>query len=66
MKEIVIAGSTRTPGGKYGGTLKRFSAPQLGAIVIKGVIKRSGRPESDQIRQGLPRSGEAFLKRPLQ
>jgi len=42
MKEIVIAGSTRTPGGKYGGTLKRFSAPQLGAIVIKGVIKRSG------------------------
>ena len=42
MKEIVIAGSTRTPGGKYGGTLKRFSAPQLGAIVIKEVIKRSG------------------------
>jgi acetyl-CoA C-acetyltransferase len=42
MKEIVIVSSTRTPGGKYGGTLKRFSAPQLGGIVIKEVIKRSG------------------------
>jgi len=42
MKEIVIVGSTRTPGGSFGGTLKRFSAPKLGAVVIKEVIKRSG------------------------
>lgn len=41
MKEVVIVGSTRTAGGKYDGTLKRFSAPQLGAIVIKEVIKRA-------------------------
>ena len=39
MKEIVIVGSTRTPGGSFGGTLKRFSAPKLGAVVIKEVIK---------------------------
>lgn len=42
MKEIVIVGSNRTAGGKYGGTLQKFSAPQLGAVVIKDVIKRSG------------------------
>ena len=42
MKEIVIVGSTRTPGGSFGGTLKKFSAPKLGAVVIKEVIKRSG------------------------
>lgn len=41
MKEVVIVGSTRTAGGKYDGTLKRFSAPKLGAIVIKEVIKRA-------------------------
>ena len=42
MKEIVILSSTRTAGGKYGGTLKNFSAPKLGAIVIEEAIKRAG------------------------
>jgi acetyl-CoA C-acetyltransferase len=42
MKEIVILGAARTAGGKYGGTLQKLTAPQLGATVIKEVIKRSG------------------------
>lgn len=42
MREVVIVGSARTAGGKYGGTLQNLTAPQLGAAVIKDVIKRSG------------------------
>ena len=42
MKEVVILSSARTAGGKYGGTLKNFTAPKLGAIVIEDVIKRAG------------------------
>lgn len=42
MREVVIVGSARTAGGKYGGTLQKITAPQIGAAVIKEVIKRSG------------------------
>lgn len=42
MREIVIVGSARTAGGKYSGTLQNVTAPELGAAVIKEVIKRSG------------------------
>ena len=42
MREVVIVGSARTAGGKFEGTLKNFTAPDLGAVVIKDVIKRSG------------------------
>jgi acetyl-CoA C-acetyltransferase len=46
MREIVILGSARTAGGKYGGTLQNLSAPDLGAVVIKEVVERSGiKPE---------------------
>ncbi len=50
MREVVILGSTRTAGGKYGGTLQKVTAPKLGAAVIKEVIKRSG-IEADVIDQ---------------
>lgn len=42
MREVVILGSGRTAGGKYGGSLKSMTAPQFGGQVIKEVIKRSG------------------------
>jgi acetyl-CoA C-acetyltransferase len=42
MRELVILGSARTAGGSFGGSLKSFTAPQLGAAAIKEVIKRSG------------------------
>jgi acetyl-CoA C-acetyltransferase len=38
----VIAGAVRTPTGKFLGSLAGFTAPQLGAIVIKEVVRRSG------------------------
>ncbi len=40
--EAVIVGAVRTPTGKFLSNLAGFSAPQLGAIVIKEVIRRSG------------------------
>jgi acetyl-CoA C-acetyltransferase len=42
MREVVILGSNRTAGGKYGGTLQNVTAPDLGAVVIKDVIERAG------------------------
>jgi acetyl-CoA C-acetyltransferase len=41
MKEVVIVSGVRTAQGKFAGALKSFSAPQLGGIVIKEVVKRA-------------------------
>src|SRR5438105_11023002 len=38
----VIVGAARTPTGKFLSTLASFTAPQLGAIVIKEAVRRSG------------------------
>ncbi len=42
MSDIVIAGALRTAIGKFGGSLARTPAPELGAIVIRALIERSG------------------------
>jgi acetyl-CoA C-acetyltransferase len=42
MKEVVIVAATRTPIGSFGGSLSSLSATQLGAIVIKSAIEKSG------------------------
>ncbi|MEW5908683.1 MAG: acetyl-CoA C-acyltransferase [Thermodesulfobacteriota bacterium] len=42
MKKVVILGSGRTAGGKFGGSLQNMTAPQFGAVVVKEVISRSG------------------------
>lgn len=41
-REPVIVGAARTPVGKLLGDLSTMSAPQLGAIAIKGALERSG------------------------
>src|SRR5881398_3666950 len=38
----VIVGAVRTPTGKFLSNLASFTAPQLGAIVIKEAVRRSG------------------------
>src|SRR5690349_25005239 len=50
----VIVGAVRTPTGKFLGNLASFTAPQLGAIVIKEVVSRSGiSPDSiDEVIMG--------------
>ena len=41
MKEVYIISAVRTPIGSFGGSLKGFSATQLGGFAIKGAIERA-------------------------
>jgi acetyl-CoA C-acetyltransferase len=56
--EIVIVSAARTAVGKFGGTLAKTPASELGAIVIKALLERSG-VTGDQI-------GEVILGQVLQ
>ena len=42
MDDVVIVGAVRTAVGKFGGTLAKIPAPQLGAAVIKALLQRTG------------------------
>src|SRR5216110_1848992 len=44
MTDIVIVAAQRTAVGKFGGTLPRTPAPELGAHVIKGLLAKTGVP----------------------
>jgi acetyl-CoA C-acetyltransferase len=49
MKEVYIISAVRTPIGSFGGSLKDFSATQLGAIAIKAAVERANiKPEQVQ------------------
>ncbi len=41
MEDIVIVSAVRTAVGKFGGSLAKIPAPQLGAIVIKEALARA-------------------------
>ncbi len=47
MKQPVIVSIVRTPTGSFGGSLKDFSAVDLGVIAVKEAIKRAGISEKD-------------------
>ncbi|MCA1632800.1 MAG: acetyl-CoA C-acetyltransferase [Acidobacteria bacterium] len=53
-REAVIIGAARTPTGKFMGSLKDFSATQLGALVVSESVRRAGvRPEDvDEVVMG--------------
>jgi acetyl-CoA C-acetyltransferase len=42
MEEIYIVGAARTPIGKFGGSLAKTPASELGALVIRKVLERAG------------------------
>jgi acetyl-CoA C-acetyltransferase len=42
MTDIVIAGALRTAIGKFGGTLAKVPAPELGATVVRALLAQSG------------------------
>jgi acetyl-CoA C-acetyltransferase len=48
--EIVIVSAARTAVGKFGGTLAKTPAPELGAAVIRAVLERSG-VAADQVSE---------------
>jgi len=41
-KTVYIVSAVRTPMGSFGGSLKDFTAPQLGAVAIKAAVERAG------------------------
>ncbi|OYU25996.1 MAG: acetyl-CoA acetyltransferase [Burkholderiales bacterium PBB2] len=42
MTDIVIVAAARTAIGKFGGSLSKTAAPELGAVVVKELLRRSG------------------------
>ena len=48
LEDVVIISGVRTPVGKFQGSLSDFSAPQLGAMVVREAVKRTG-IEADQV-----------------
>src|SRR5919106_865520 len=42
MQDVVIVSAVRTPTGKFLGSLKEFTAPHLGAMVIREAVGRAG------------------------
>ena len=42
MEDIVIVSAARTAVGKFGGSLAKVPATELGSIVIKALLERSG------------------------
>ncbi|MBI5584568.1 MAG: acetyl-CoA C-acetyltransferase [Deltaproteobacteria bacterium] len=56
MREVVIVGGVRTPIGRFGGTLKDVSDMDLGALVIREVMKRAG-ITGDQVDEVIFASG---------
>jgi acetyl-CoA C-acetyltransferase len=42
MRESVIVSAVRLPTGKFLGALKDFTAPQLGALVVREAVRRAG------------------------
>ncbi|HSV79826.1 MAG TPA: acetyl-CoA C-acetyltransferase [Ramlibacter sp.] len=50
MSDIVIVAAARTAVGRFGGTLAKTAAPDLGAHVVKGLLTRAGVP-SDAVSE---------------
>ena len=42
MTKAVVVSAARTPVGRFGGSFKTFSAPDLGAVAIKGALDKAG------------------------
>lgn len=62
--DIVIISAARTPFSKFGGALKLVHSMELGTIIIKEVLKRSGLKGSDidEVYYGMCIQSEAALK----
>jgi acetyl-CoA C-acetyltransferase len=50
MNDVVIVGALRTPIGKFGGTLAKTPASELGAHIIKELLERTG-VKGDQVSE---------------
>ena len=50
MTDVVIVSAARTAVGKFGGSLAKIAAPELGATVIRAVLERAG-VKPDQVSE---------------
>jgi acetyl-CoA C-acetyltransferase len=52
--DVVIVSAVRTAIGSFNGSLKNVSAPELGAVVLKGVLEKAGVPahQVDEVIMG--------------
>jgi acetyl-CoA C-acetyltransferase len=56
MTDVVITHAVRTPIGKFGGSLAKIPAPELGATVIKALLRQVRREARADLRSD-PRAG---------
>jgi len=47
VRDVVICEPLRTPVGRFGGVFKTLSAHELGAIVVRGLLDRTGLPPAE-------------------
>ena len=47
VRDVVICEPLRTPVGRFGGVFKTLSAQELGAIVVRGLLDRTGLPPGE-------------------
>lgn len=66
MTEVVVLGAVRTPFGKFGGTLKDFTLPDLGGQVVAEALRQAGiaAQDVDEIALGvnLPGSDRSIAR----
>jgi acetyl-CoA C-acetyltransferase len=60
MKEVVIVSAARIPVGRFQGSLQPFSAPRLGALVVREAVRRAG-VESAQSAGGISQIDECIM-----
>src|ERR1039457_5277890 len=60
MKEVVIVSAVRTAVGRFQGSLQSFSAPRLGALVVREAVRRAG-VESAQSAGGISQIDECIM-----
>ena len=64
MRDAVILSAVRLPTGKFLGTLKGFTAPQLGAMVVAEAVKRAGLETAPRVLQSFPVAGDGAAPKP--
>ncbi len=47
VRDVVICEPLRTPVGRFGGAFKTLSAQELGAVVVRGLLDRTGLPPGE-------------------
>ncbi len=69
MRDVIVASGVRTPFGAFGGTLKDFWLPELGAVVIAEAVRRAAvlPEEVDEVDMGinLPGSDRSIARQSM-